>query len=178
MTVVERRDILADHIQRSTGRTPSSPIHRVRVTHRDHLRVFLVHRCVENETRAVDRVIALNDLTFVINKDQIRHPNLREMNTHRIRPIELRKLGVTNRQVPSKPIIETVVVERPAGRDQMFFSVLTVISDLIKHRGLGEDQVLLIRLVEGNFFSGCTLSGHNVLRYRVLRTLLSYYTSV
>ena len=141
--------ILRDRLQRFGERGEGGAVHRVRVAHGHDVLVRLVHRGVQHEARAVDRIAALDDLARVVGQDQVGHLHLVEVDRHRVGPVQLRELGVADRQVAGEAVVEAFQREGAAGGDQALLAVLALCGEGGEHRLVREDQGFLLGLVDG-----------------------------
>ncbi|MNT27956.1 hypothetical protein D3C72_1636100 [compost metagenome] len=107
---------------------------------------------MQHEAGAVDRVAAFYHLAFVVGADQVRHLHLREMDRHRVGPVQLRMLRVAHRQVAGKAVVIAFQREGAACRHQPLLAVLAFLGERGELRDRREDQAALFGLVDGNAF--------------------------
>ena len=112
-----------------------------------------VDRGVDDESRLVDRVVPLDDVAVVVDQDQVGELDLREVDRHRIGPVELRVLGIANRQVAGEAEVEPPLGEGPAGGDEMPLAVVAQLGQIVRLELPGKDQPLLLRLIDGRAIS-------------------------
>ncbi len=102
---------------------------------------------MQHETRSINRVIAFHHAAFVIRANQVGHLHLREVNGHRIGPVQARVFRIAHRQVTGETVIEALLRERPARSDQAFLQVLPTRCVTRERRQFREDQPFLFRLI-------------------------------
>ena len=105
---------------------------------------------VEDEAGAVDGMAALDDAALVVGEDQVRHPNLREVDAHRVGPIELRPLRVADGEVAGEAVVKAVQGEGADRGDQVLLAVLALLGERGESRAFREDEARLFGLVEGD----------------------------
>jgi len=104
---VEIATVLRDRVELAAERRPRLAVHGVRVRGRDHVGARLVNRGVDAERRLVDRMVAVHDVTVVVDEDEIRHPHQTETARERIHPEVVGILGVAHGDVPGDAFAET-----------------------------------------------------------------------
>ena len=149
VVAIEARSVLADHVERLAGCAPCRSVNGVRVAHGNDVRISLMNRRVKHEARAVDCILSFDDVAGMVRQDQVRHLHLREVDAHRIRPVELGTLGIADRKVPGEAVVEAVHGERADRCDQMLLTVFAFGLEILEGRNLGEDQAFLFRLIDG-----------------------------
>ena len=103
----------------------------------------------------VDRVVPLDDVAVMVDEDQAGELDLREVDRHRIGPVELRVLGIADREMPGEAEVESPLGEGPAGGDEMPLAVVAQLGQVVRPELPGKDQPLLLRLIDGT----CDLRG-------------------
>jgi hypothetical protein len=90
---------------------------------------------VDRERGGVHRPVALDDLAFVVDADEVRDADEAEAHPERVDPEQLRVLGVAPCQVPGHSLVEPETVEQAEGGRH---PLLHVDALLVGRREVGE----------------------------------------
>src|SRR5215472_4182337 len=95
----------------------------MRVRCRDHIRPRVMNARMDGECGNVDRMVAFDDLAFLVYQDQVRHADVSEMQAERIDPEMIQPLRISRRNVPRNTFIETELGKKAEGGGQTFFAI-------------------------------------------------------
>src|ERR1035437_550875 len=103
-----------------------------------------VHGRVDHERRSIDRAFALDDLTFVVDEDQVRNPDVAKVHAEGIDPEVVEQFGVTDRDVPGDALGEAQLAEYAKGAGETLLAVTALGFDRRKGRRNVEDELCLV----------------------------------
>lgn len=92
----EAHGVLRDHVKRLAEDGPGLAIDAVRVAGGVHVRARGVDGRVDGEGGPVDRLLALHHLPRVVDEDEVRHADLREVRRQRVEPEVVGEDGVAD----------------------------------------------------------------------------------
>ena len=94
---------------------------------RDHVGACLVNGRVDGEGGLVDRPTALDDLTAVVDQDQVAHSDLLEAHAEGIDPEVVEPFGVARGDVPGNSLVESQATEDAERSSEALFAVETLV---------------------------------------------------
>src|SRR3954471_23915197 len=137
VVVVERRDVLRDRLERLAERRQRAPIGRMRVRSTDDVGTRGVHLRVDRERPLVDVVAALDDVTAVVDPDQVGRPDVRERHAEGVDPERVRLDRVTCGDVARDAFLEAELREQTETGRQPLLAMLPLLlrRGELRHRG-------------------------------------------
>jgi hypothetical protein len=99
-----------------------------------HVGSRCMHLRMDGERRLVDETTALDDLTVVVDKQQIRHPDVTEVHAKRVDPEVVGQLGIARRDVARNPFIEPKPAEEPEPGGEALLAVAPLVLDVVEGR--------------------------------------------
>src|SRR5581483_4236998 len=134
VVAVEHARVLRQRVERPPERGPRLAVHGVRVRGRHHIGPGGVDRAVDHERSGVDRPVALDHLTLVVDEDEVLHADLLEVHPERVHPEVVEALRVTGGDVPRDAFVEAEVTEQPERGGQPLLAVATLVFDAVERR--------------------------------------------
>ena len=86
----------------------------------------------------IDRHIALDHLTLVVDQNEVGHPDVAEMHAERIDPEVIEPLGITGGDVPGHPLVEAELGEEPKPRRQALLAMEPFLVRSVEHLVRGD----------------------------------------
>ena len=137
VVAVERAGVLGQRIERPAQRRPRLTVHGMRMGGRDDVRTSRVDLRVDREGRRVDRPIALDDLTAVVDQDEVPDPDELEVHAERVDPEVVEQLRVPCRDVAGDPFVESELSEQPERGGEPLLAVPALVLDVVECRESG-----------------------------------------
>ena len=107
MILVEGAGVLTDGVQQSTEGRPRLAEHRVRMRGRMNIRARGMDARVDREGCLIEETLPFDNFARVIDTNQIRNSNFREVESKGVHPESFRGHRVTNRNMSRGPLVET-----------------------------------------------------------------------
>ena len=140
----EDAGVLRDRVELSTERGEGLAVDRVGVGRGDDVGPRGVDGRVDDERRAIDRALALDDLAVVVDENQVRDADVAEVHPEGVDPEVVEQFGVARRDVPGDAFGEAELAEDAQRAGESLLAVLAFGLDRVEGRRNVEDQLLLV----------------------------------
>ena len=143
MVFIESTSVLGDGIEEAAERGPRFPIHRMSMGRANHVGTSRVHAGVDGEGRAIDQMVARDDVTAFVNKDQIGDADLAKVHAEGIDPEMVEQLRISGGDVARDSLIESIMSKKAESGGQTLFAMLALFGQCREHwRGWHSDVLL------------------------------------
>ena len=136
VVAVEGAVVLADGLDRATGRGPGAAEGRVRVDGGDDVVAAGVQLGVDREGGGVQRAFALDDVAVEVDLQEIRGLDASPGDAERIRPEAIAVDGVAHGDVAGDPVVVAVFREDPTGAGEPRLAMGALGVGAVEGRGL------------------------------------------
>src|ERR1035441_10606361 len=98
---------------------------------RDHVRPSGVNPGMDCEGGGVDRPVAVNNLTAVVDEDEVLHPDELEVHAERVDPEVVEPLRISSGDVAGEALVESEMSEQAKSRGEALVPVPGIRSELL-----------------------------------------------
>ncbi len=142
VVLVEDARVLGERGERDAERAERLAVRRVRVGGGDHIGAGGVHGGVDHERRSVDRLGAVDDLTVVVDEDQIALADVAEAHPERVHPEHVGILGIADGDVAGDAFAEAELAEDAQCAGEVGLAVVALVLDVVERRDAVEPDGL------------------------------------
>ena len=96
---------------------------------------------MDRERGAVERPVAVDDLTAMVDEQQISHANHLEVHPERVDPEVVEELGIARGDVTGGAFVESEVPEQSESGRQVLLAIPAFVLDVVELRELCGDAV-------------------------------------
>ncbi len=128
----ESARILGDGVEQPSQRRPRLAVERVRVRGRDHVGTGRVHLRVDRERGPVDHRVAFDDVTAVVDADEVGDADVLEVHPERVEPEAVEVLGIAHGDVAGDALVEPELAEQAERCRQALFAVEALLVDRVE----------------------------------------------
>ncbi len=132
--LVEDARVLGQRVEGDAQRAERLAVHRVRVRRGNDVGARLVDRRVDHERGSVDRCLALDHLTLVVDEEQIADAHLAEAPAEGVDPEVVGTLRITHRDVPGNALGKAELAEDAQRSGELGLAVSPLVGDVVERR--------------------------------------------
>src|SRR6266478_3813362 len=117
----------------------------------------LVNVRVNGEGGLIDFAIALDDVTFIVDEEQIRDANLAEVHAERIDPEMIEALRIARGDMAGDAFVKSAARKKAGRAGELFFAMTPLLGGSGKHGRAGDALDLRLYLGHKTLLAGCGL---------------------